>query len=242
MPAPDTDTPPELPLGFGSRLKARWHTVGAEQNPVLIIDDFIDRPERLISIAESGTPFSNEQDNFYPGERKPAPSSYTRLLREIVDRELSSAGLGSGTQVDLSVYSLVTTPVAQLRPIQCVPHIDTHQENCFAAVHYLCSSQFGGTSFYRHRSTGHESIDEYRLKPYFATLKQEVMAERKQARGYINGSNELFERIGQVEQRFNRLIVYRGNCLHAGDIDPDQGLSDSPREGRLTVNSFMHLC
>ena len=142
-------------------------------------------------------------------------------------------------RVRMSAFSLTTTPPQQLRPIQCVPHIDNHTANQFAVVHYLCDEKFGGTSFYRHRSTGYETINSDRLEYYFKMLKQEVMADETAGCDYINGNTHLFERIARIKVRFNRALVYRSNSLHSGDISAALGLSPDPRRGRLTLNSLI---
>ncbi len=217
--------------------------LGEEKNPLLIIDNFMSDPSALRRLAEGGG-FVAQDSDFYPGQRKPAPVGYAEALQQNLKADIKNifsdqAGSERELVTDLSVFSLVTTPEKQLRPIQCVPHIDTHHRHHLAAIHYLCDEKFGGTSFYCHRSTGYESIDEQRLKDYFPRLKSEVIREGEAALHYMNGSTALFERIASIPLKFNRLILYRSNCLHAGDIDPAQGLEDSSETGRLTINSFL---
>jgi hypothetical protein len=218
--------------------------IGEEQNPLLIIDNFMSDPSALRSLAAEGDGFVAQDSDFYPGQRKPAPAGYAESLQQTLEADIKKIFSDQASSerelvTDLSVFSLVTTPEKQLRPIQCVPHIDTHHRHHLAAVHYLCDEKFGGTSFYCHRSTGYESIDEQRLKDYFPRLKSEVIREGEAALRYMNGSTALFERIASIPLKFNRLILYRSNCLHAGDIDPAQGLEVSPETGRLTINSFL---
>jgi hypothetical protein len=43
--------------------------------------------------------------------------------------------------------------------------------------------------------------------------------------------------IDHVDLRFNRLVIYRSNVLHCALFD-GTALSDDPRNGRLTANSF----
>ena len=50
--------------------------------------------------------------------------------------------------------------------------------------------------------------------------------------------NPWFERTAAVPARFNRLIVYRGDLFHSGDIARPDLLSADPALGRLTVNGF----
>lgn len=218
------------------------HALGHESHPLLVIDNFVDNPETLIALAEDDPPFTAQSTDYYPGIRKPAPADYSTWLAEKVEpllHQIFDLPLQYRPVVRSSVFSLTTTPPKQLRPIQCVPHIDNHVAHQFAVVHYLCDEKFGGTSFYRHRSTGYESVTTERLAHYFKILKQEVMADHQAQRDYINGNTHLFERIARIGVRFNRALIYRSCSLHSGDISASVGLSSDPRQGRLTLNSFI---
>ena len=215
--------------------------IGHEQNPLVIIDNFFAAPEQLLEQATNAPGFIAQASDFYPGLRKQIAGDYpAQSLRTIVPlvREVFAIAAEREARLSLCAFSLTTTPPEKLRPIQSVPHIDTHDPLQFAMVHYLCAESFGGTSFYRHRSTGFETITQERLTDYFKTLKQEVMDEQQTRFNYINGDTQLFERIYQMPVVFNRAIVYRSNQLHSGDISAHLGLSEDPREGRLTANSF----
>lgn len=221
--------------------QVRVELIGQEQNPLLIIDNFFATPEQLLEQANSEPGFIAQASDFYPGLRKQIIGDYpTQSLRTIIPlvRDFFSITAERTAELSLCAFSLTTTPPEKLRPIQSVPHIDTQDPLQFAIVHYLCAESFGGTSFYRHRSTGFETINQERVTNYFKILKQEVMDEQQIQFNYINGDTNLFERIYQVPVVFNRAIVYRSNQLHSGDISEQLGLSTDPRAGRLTANSF----
>lgn len=217
------------------------HALGHEAQPLVVINNFVDDPETLISLAEADPPFVAQATDFYPGIRKQVKAYPAVLLQKVepVLREVFDLSRQYQPVVRMSSFSLTTTPPDQLRPIQCVPHIDNHTPNQFAVVHYLCDEKFGGTSFYRHRSTGYETVTSKRLERYFRILKQEVMADQEATRGYINGNTRLFERIARIQVRFNRALIYRSCSLHSGDISVAAGLSADPRRGRLTLNSLI---
>lgn len=222
----------------------RVEPIGQEQHPLLIIDDFFAAPEQLLQQALTEPDFIAQPSDFYPGLRKAILGDYpTQSLQTVVPlvREIFSIDAALQARISLCAFSLTTTPPEKLRPIQSVPHIDTHDPLQFAMVHYLCAESFGGTSFYRHRNTGFETITQARLTDYFKILKQEVMDERKNQFDYINGDTHLFERIFQVPVVFNRAIIYRSNQLHSGDISAPPALSPDPRIGRLTANSFFQF-
>jgi len=219
--------------------------VGADRAPVLVVDDLLHDPEAIVRLAETGVAFQRQEGDFYPGIRKSLDTAYASAVHAHL-RQLLLATFGAGGDEEVTpvscVLSLATTRPEALRPIQSVPHFDSVERNRIASVHYLCGERFGGTSFYRHRSTGFESIDGPRLAGYAPCLKQEVMqeAQRRAARSlaYIRGDTALFERTASVDAKFNRAVFYRSNLLHSGDIAVEAGLSPDPRSGRLTANTL----
>ena len=118
-----------------------------------------------------------------------------------------------------------------------MPHFDATSAGQIAVLHYLCDASHGGTAFYRHRSTGFETITPERLQPYIATLSAEL-ERTPPPQAYVTGDTPLFEQIGAVEARFDRAVIYPSRLLHSGDIRPSS-LSLDPRRGRLTANSFL---
>ena len=216
-----------------------------ENTPIVVIDNFFDQPEKLISLACTESAFKAQVSDYYPGVRKVVPNSYTqKVCSQLLPLLKSNFGFEHATTVKsvLSAFSLSTTPPKELRPIQTVPHFDTAEHNQFALVHYLCDEQHGGTSFYRHRETGFERVTHDRLPLYGTVLKQQAMKERLHENlNYIDGDTVLFERIYSVEARMNRAIIYPSNLLHSGNIRPEMGLSNDPRKGRLTVSSFIQI-
>ena len=218
--------------------------VGTEREPILIIDDLLDDPEAILRLAETGAPFCHNANDFYPGIRKPLNLAYASNVYQQL-RELFIATFSPHRPADVEplacMLSLATTRQEDLRPIQSVPHFDNVNGAHIAGVHYLCSEEFGGTSFYRHRSTGYESINEQRIAGYAPRLKQEVIGLGTRSFTYIRGDTSLFERTASVQAKFNRAIYYRSHVLHSGDIAADGALSADPRKGRLTVNSLASL-
>jgi len=219
------------------------HSIGMEQRPVAVVERLSLDPEALIAYAENGEPFRAVSGDFYPGVRKPAPPGYAKALcaqyGEIL-RDRFAMPADSVPRVIFSAMSITTTEPNRLRPVQRVPHFDTSEANQLAIVHYLCGPEHGGTSFYRHRSTGFETIGQERIHRYSTLLKREVMTEPPAAR-YIAGDDALFVRIAGYEACCNRALIYPSNCLHSGDILRLASPEDSPRVARLTVNSFVRF-
>ena len=220
------------------------HAIGMERRPLAVVEDFALDPEALIAYAENGEPLRAARGDFYPGIRKPAPAQYAAdICARYGDvlRERFALPAHSVPRVIFCALSITTIEPHRLRPVQRVPHFDTSAANQLAIVHYLCGPEHGGTSFYRHRSTGFETINQERIQHYSATLKREVMTEYAPPAKYMDGDNPLFARVAIYEARCNRALIYPGNALHSGDIRRLLSPETSPRAARLTVNSFVRF-
>lgn len=213
--------------------------VGAERQPVLIIDNFLDRPDLLVDFCCHHMAF-NTADAFYPGVRMLVPQEYlVAFLTYLKPIILQSFNIEEESMSKMfSAYSMVTTPPSMLKPEQAIPHFDSDKMSDVASVYFLCDERFGGTSLYKHRNTGFEYINEVRRKVYMDSVL-ESLHKGDIKREYMNGSNELFDEIYYVPAVYNRLVMYRSTSLHSGKISKDFVLTNNPREGRLTVNTFL---
>ncbi|MDP5031845.1 MAG: DUF6445 family protein [Paraglaciecola sp.] len=217
------------------------HTIGDEALPLLVVDNFIAEPEALIQ--EAGFRDFSQNSPYYPGHRAEAPLAYQQCLLACLTPTLVDVFQLPSEILSLSVchYSVVTTPPTQLKLLQRIPHFDSLNKHGLAAVHYLFHGEQGGTSFYRHRKTGFESIDESRKTAYFSSLENENDGPNmpKMKDGYINGDTPLFTCIEQQRGIYNRIIVYRRNTLHSGAIPSDFKPPLNLLDGRLTISSFI---
>ena len=219
------------------------HAVGAEAEPVMVVDGVMRRPDVLVEYAAREVSFqpAPARENFYPGLLGAIPLTYVSALVEALRPQLEEVfELGDAVPVRASCnYSIVTCQPAQLEPAQRIPHVDTADPLQIAILHYLCDERFDGTGFYRHRSTGFEGITLERWAPYQAALAADLERHPPEA-AYIGGDTPLFERTARFDLRFDRVLVYRSRVLHSGQIDPAVGLSPDPRRGRLTGNIFLN--
>lgn len=210
---------------------------GEERQPVVVIDRFAPDPTRFTDDAAflSFRPMGEH----YPGVRAAiAPG----MLRDLLDALTPLAHDAFGARaIDIAdaFYSLVTTPPSALAPIQRLPHFDEVDPGRLALLHYLSREPRGGTAFYRHRSTGFETIDAARLPTYRAALAADLQREGLPEPAYIAGDTAIFERIGGCDAVYNRAILYRSYTLHCALIPPDLTLSADPEIGRLTANTFL---
>lgn len=211
--------------------------IGSERQPIVIVDGFHPAPDTLRASAQSAAFEPARQ--LYPGIRAPLPSGYFARIRPALAPVLRDVfGHRNGSELTDASFSIVTVPPAALDLRQRMPHVDTVTPDRVALVHYLSLEDGDGTAFYRHRATGFETINEARSAPYRTALAADLR-ETGEPAGYINGDTELFERIAQVEARYNRAVIYRSASLHSGAIARDARLDPDPATGRLTVTAFL---
>ena len=217
----------------------QFSRIGQQQQPLLVVDDFIPQPEQLIRYAlQQGD--VRQAAGLYPGLRSAAPAAFSAfLLQQLAQPIRDCFGLTPDQlQQVQSYFSLVCTPAAELSPMQSIPHFDRPYPDELAAIYYLCDEHHGGTSFYRHRSTGYEAITPECQNHYQQTLQADIQKHGLPS-GYICGNTPLFEVIATVPARFNRLVLYRCSSLHSGDIGSDYQYDLNPLSGRFTIASFL---
>lgn len=212
--------------------------IGNEKLPLLVIDNLVSQPELLVEFA-SKTNFSVNSP-YYPGVRAEAPSQYKQFVLDELEEMLIDYFELKTSQLTFSFcqYSMVTTNPSDLHLLQRIPHFDSLDKNGLAAVHYLFKKDLGGTSFYRHRETQFESIDDDRRAIYFESMKKNGDSNLPPAE-YINGDTVLYERIAEQQGIYNRIIIYPRNILHSGSIPKDFIPDNNPLTGRLSINSFI---
>ena len=232
----------ELKLETHPDLSIHVENVGAERIPLLIIDNLVNRPDDLVAYAASDCTLAAPAD-MYPGLRAPAPQSYVEVLRKGLTDAINAAYALPDLELHsaISYLCVVTTKPRDLKPVQCMPHIDGTSANTFSTVHYLCSPTYAGTSLYRHRRTGYELVPDFRHDRYRSVLEQELRETPWTTLDYINGDTEMFERIASAKVVFNRLVLYPSNALHAADIGRDFPFDPNPRSGRFSVNSRIQM-
>jgi hypothetical protein len=214
-------------------------TIGAERAPLLVIDNLVANPDELVDIAAAKS-YGNVA-SYYPGVRAKVPLTFQQFLLEQLRPELVEVfGYGSAApRFTACHFSLVTTPHSQLTYMQRIPHIDSLISSELALILYLFRADLGGTSFYRHRATGFEVIDQGRNAEYWKHVQAEQAAVERVSRGYIDGDTEFYERVGEQDGVFNRMLVYRRTSLHSGALKADFVPELDPKKGRLSVNGFI---
>lgn len=211
--------------------------IGEEREPVVVIDNFSVDPAALRAAASEAR-FA-PADQHYPGIRAPVPPAYLaeqRALLSVVLREVFGV-TGKLSVLDIA-FSIVTTPPAALSLEQRLPHVDALEPGRLALIHYLGGAPEDGTAFYRHRSTGYETVDQARSEAYFTALKQDIARHGPPPPAYLDGDTPVFAQTARFDGQPNRALLYRGRMLHSGAIRPGRALPADPATGRLTITGF----
>lgn len=213
--------------------------LGSDSEPLVIIENLFTRPQSLVDWAARDDGWG-PAGAAYPGIRRPTPDDYLQnifaALRNILG-QVFCFGNDQRFRLDSS-FAMITHVPDELRHNQRVPHVDRTGPVDLAMVHYLCDSSFGGTNFFQHRSTGWQRITDARKGDYNKALNAE-MNRQILPNGFPAPDHPLFAHLGTVEAAFNRLAVYRAGVLHSPAIERHARYSADPREGRLTVTSFL---
>lgn len=212
--------------------------IGEEGEPVVVIDDFAADPDALIDMARA-LDFST-LGHFYPGVRSAVDPNYCAQIGPVVAAAARRVfGFSRHLAFDRVLFSLTVTPPGELTLAQRVPHIDDVAPGKLAIVHYLFRDDFGGTRFFRHRSTGFETITPERHRPFLDSLAADFERHGEPEPGYIAADTALFAATETIAPRFNRAIIYPSNLLHCAAIPNDAPLPRDPAIGRLTIASFL---
>lgn len=218
----------------------RIASVGAEAQPLVIIDDFAPDPDglRIVAQAADFTPALNH----FPGVRGALPAEYLTTQLPLIAAAAAKAFGRTGpiSVVDAS-FSIVSTPAGELTIPQRLPHIDAFSADRIALVHYLSPEGGDGTAFFRHRATGFETVTDARRDLFFRHLDMEMRHGGVPPPEYVRGDTPLFECVHTEPARYNRALLYRSSNLHSGAISPANSLSTDPGAGRLTVTGFFSV-
>ncbi|MDQ1157353.1 hypothetical protein QE385_001680 [Sphingomonas sp. SORGH_AS 950] len=215
--------------------------IGASQSPVVVVDDVMGDVPAIVAMAAALAPFPPASGNGYPGVRRvltPADGAghgYATALLEAVAPFIGGAFAVDRFDWIEASFSMITAAPHALSPAQCMPHFDSIDPGYLAVLHYLSDTPGSGTAFYRQRATAIERVDAANRDDFLAAARRAGAART----GYIAGSDTAYERIGMVEARVDRVVIYQGSLLHSGIIPPDMPLNADPRIGRLTANMFV---
>ena len=227
-----------MQLSLSPHAATHVEALGEERQPLCMIDNALDDPDAFVTEA-AGQSFG-KIGPYYPGVRSAlsaeSSASFCKMIEGVASKYFDFESTNLKGEY---FFSIVTTPPNELAPIQRLPHYDGVEHNRLAVLLYLTPQPQGGTSFYRHRATGFETINQQRFSQYKSVLENEVRQYGLPPAHYIQDGAPLFDRIKTIDAAYNRMLIYRGLNLHCSAIDEHTSFSADPRQGRLTVNAFL---
>ncbi len=214
---------------------------------VAVIDDALLDPRALRELSmRHRDAFSAPGFNAYPGVELPLPDRVGSALHAfLAERGLTRQDEGLAVQKTTVRLSMATLHPGQLSPLQQGCHRDrlpglSDDGGVVACVLYLFDNpDLGGTAFYRPRLP--ESEVQAKLHRWAQMSSREFELERGRPAAYLSGSDDVYELVGVVPARLNRLICYDGGLLHTSHIEHPELLSEYPDTGRLTLNGFLAM-
>ena len=135
--------------------KVDMRRIGHEGHPLLVIDDFLLRPEEVVDFAATAA-FGPPRAPAYPGINAELPDGYLQSVFHTL-RPSFTRGFALGVETPVHVtgfLALATFPLNQLQPRQRIPHYDFVVPENLAVLHYLGQGQGGGTGLLPPRSHG----------------------------------------------------------------------------------------
>jgi hypothetical protein len=228
---------------FNPQAKVQWLELGQSCSRALLIDDALLDLSQIRRDAAAAQ-FRQDPGSYYPGVRAELPQAYARSVLEAVYPlllQLVQPPPDHRLVPQQWYLSLLTTPAAQLQPLQRLPHFDKADPLHLAILHYLAEGTHGGTGFFRHEATGFEKIMPARQQQYFSTLQQQLTAQGGAAPGFPGAATPHFNLYRQLAYQPNRLLIYPGHLLHSALVEPATDLSADPGLGRLTANLFVQF-
>ena len=221
-------------------MTVRTESIGAEAQPLVVLDDFAADPDALRRFAIDAA--FEPARNHYPGVRAALPAAYLAAQLPVIAAAAAEAfGRSGPVEVIDASFSIVSTPADALTVPQRLPHVDAFGADRIALVHYLAPDNGDGTAFFRHRATGFETVTEERRDIFFRHLDTQLRHGGPPPAGYVSGDGVLFECVHTAAARYNRALLYRSWNLHSGAIGAATDLSPDPRSGRLTVTAFLSI-
>ncbi|WP_144210991.1 DUF6445 family protein [Shewanella donghaensis] len=211
---------------------------------IWVIDDFIADFDSLIEYSNTKAYFNQAgaDGTLFPGMRDEMPKPYYNSLSSLIDllSQQESGNKFKRHTIAKCWLSKVTLSPLQLNAKQTMPHFDSLASQDMAAVHYLNGSDLGGTSFYRYKGTEKLdlSIDD---KEVILKMVEDVKKTADNRKGYMNDSDELFEKVFSVDAKPNRIIIYSGNILHSANITDDVDFDKKSPNNRTSINSFFRV-
>jgi len=200
--------------------------------PVICIDNFFQDPIKVKEFAYS-LKYGKGEEGRWPGTR-------TNPLHEVDFRFFK----WSTKKMISAIYPMnfsESTWVAE-QSFQRIPgslyknkgwvHRDNGVE--FTAIVYLSNHRNCGTSIYRPKILGADTINENEKRNFYKNIENLNDKQKKEEKDLLKQNNDQFEKILEIDSVFNRLVMFDANNYHAAENFSNEGLN----EDRLTLITF----
>ncbi len=148
---------------FNPQAKLQWLELGQSRTRALLIDDALLDLTQICRDAAAAK-FRQDAGSYYPGIRAELPQAYARTVLEAVYPlllQLVQPPPDYRLVPQQWYLSLLTTPAAQLQPLQRLPHFDKAEPLHLAILHYLAEGPHGGTGFFQFARTDRFGGDDF---------------------------------------------------------------------------------
>ena len=225
-------------------MEVKVHEVGRSKSKIIVIDDFLTNAQGVVDAAAALPAFPLEDKTGYPGRRHQIgpgdkASSYVMDILKGAGPLIQNHYDADNFRVFEASFSLVTTPPAEMSQRQRIPHYDWDDPNYLAIMLHLHRVPDTGTAFYRHVASGIEQVSGATTPQLNSMMQAELAESNFDPAGSGGQADAYYEKIFQVEGRFNRLVIYQGCLLHSGYFSPNFNYSSDPQTGRLPAPLFL---
>lgn len=217
----------------------------SENEDVIVVDNFLKSIEPIVHFANHVAYLEpvGSDGTLFPGKRDIMPEPYYRVFKQLI-ASLQASNLFNHGQKALYLHrcklSLVTQNATELSLLQRIPHIDSTDDNTFAAVHYISGKASNGTSIYRYIPENLIKITE-KNQHLFRDIIKQTKSNESQHQGFLNSNTVLFEQVINIKAKPNRIVLYKSNLLHCANLDNNDNYTSNIKNGRLSISSFFRI-
>ncbi len=199
---------------FSNKIQINFQALG-EGSVCCVIDNALTDPDSLIRFAtKARASFVKAQPDGDPGLELLMANAFTEKVGDFFRRHIRNLfdarrALGSRSQL-----SIATAPHESLQKQHGIlPHrfgstLPPNQCVAKCELYLFQDETLGGTGFYRSKSDA------------------------------VTATPDAFERVSTLPARYNRMVFFDGNILHASQLPSAEKLSTDPAKGRLTLEAY----
>lgn len=213
--------------------------IGQQQTPIVVCELSSALSTYLINHASSYRPDWSPASTIYPGIWSQVPQGFEEALLGFIQPLIARYYFPRKAERAVSCYAMATTEKDRLKVGQRLPHFDSFDPYQLASVLYLCDESFGGTGFFRHKSTGIEKVTRSNCAEFTRVVTEEVAEFGAPSAQYTGQCGHIFDSLFECQASVGRLVLYPSALLHAGLVNSEKNTECDPKLGRLTITSFI---